>query len=1449
MTMKGKNIFNIKLLKRRSIGVKLLIWFLGISIIPLIMISFFASSFLEKSFEINELKNFYHIAENKNKLIENYFLDMKKDINVIAHSPVMIEALHDYNSSMKKFGPGSEQYSDVEKRYIEHLSFLSKAFGYYDMFLINTQGDIVFTIQREDDFNTNLINGDYKDTELARIFKQVIKKQEITISEYKYYSPSDKPASFMVAPVYQDKQLIGVLGAQLKVEDIFKLMRDYSKLGETGEVLIGQKVGNEAVFIIPLRFDPEAAFNRKVPFGSDLALPIQDAVQKKEGSGISVDYRGVPIIAVWKYIPGPNWGIVVKADKDEIFHSVSQIRDRFLITGLIIILFAIIIAIYVSRSISNPIKKLQLVIQKVGEGNLKFKVGNDDPDEIGQLSRSFDEMTANLEVVTTSRDELNLEIHQRKEAQKEIRLLSNALESSPATVIITDRDGIITYVNKKFISETGFSFTEAIGQNPRILKSDIHPKTYFEELWADILMGKEWRGDMQNKRKNGELFWQSVDVSPIFNDSGEITHFVSTQVNITKRKELVKELESHTAILEKSKKAALSMMQDAQEQRKKTEAALITLKKSQEEIKKLLQAIEQSPVTIEITDIKGNIEYVNQTFTKVTGYTAEEAIGQNPRIFKSGLHPASFYKDLWETILSGKTWKGEFTNKMKNEKLLWESTTISSLKNEDGEITNFIAIKEDVTERKQAEERFRLVVESAPNAIILANSKGIITLVNSQTENYFGYNRDELIGKKIEILIPVKKNSNHVSLRNKFISNPSARLMGVGRHLFGLKKDGSQFPVEVGLSPIRINDETLILTSIIDITERKKGQETLRKSEDQIRLLLNSTAEGIYGVDMNGNCTFVNLSCLRILGYDKPEDMIGRNTHKLLHYKYADGTHFNEDNCRVYQAYLTGTGSHVDDEVFWKADGTSFPVEYWSYPQKRDNEVVGAVVTFIDITERKIIEDQLKKAKITAEDATRAKSAFLANMSHEIRTPMNAILGYSEILSRLVKNKVQKDYIASIQSGGRTLLGLINDILDLSKIDAGKLELKLEPLDIRIFVNEITDIFKQKIEDKGLQMISNIADNLPDAFLLDELKLKQILINLINNAIKFTDNGFVRLSILPENINNGTVDLLISVEDSGIGIDKKHQEIIFESFIQKEDQDSRKYGGTGLGLTITKQLVELMHGKISLESQPNKGSKFIVSLNSVQVSKDVVIKDRNLQTEFDSVKFEKALIMNIDDVEANIIVMEGLMDVFDFEFLSAKSGFEALKVLEKTIPDIIFADLVMPGMNGYEMLKKIRENPDLNSIPVIAVTTSLYNEEQEKIQASGFDGYILKPVTPYYLLKYLKEHINYTLIEKQAEKEIVYLPENLEVITQALLEIDQEVTPMLNELQKIRPKKKVEKLAKLISVIGKKHKITHLEKHGKELLQATESFNIEKEKNLINKLPRLIDGLKKFIDT
>jgi PAS domain S-box-containing protein len=526
--------------------------------------------------------------------------------------------------------------------------------------------------------------------------------------------------------------------------------------------------------------------------------------------------------------------------------------------------------------------------------------------------------------------------------------------------------------------------------------------------------------------------------------------------------------------------------------------------------------------------------------------------------------------------------------------------------------------------------------------------------------------------------------------------------------------------VEVFLGPsltqAKIQALESVASSIGQFIERKKAEEALRDSEERVRLLLDSTAEAIYGIDLNGNCTLANRACLRMLGYEEPGDLLGKNMHSLMHHNHADGSPYLLSDCRIYRAFKNEEECHVDDEVLWRADGTSFPAEYWSYPMRKGGKIVGAVVTFLDmtqrrqaeeeqrklvslietsddfigmaspelkvsylnnggcelvgmensrqalgqdisrfhsesswariqeealptvlntgswegevqlrhfktgapidawmhaflvrrpetgeiqclatvtrdITERKRAEESLRQAKEAAEAANRAKSQFLANMSHEIRTPMNGIIGMTELALETELTSEQREYLSIVQTSADSLLKIINDILDFSKIEARKLDLENIAFPLRDHVEATVQALLLPARQKNLELQCRFEPEVPQNIVGDAGRLKQILVNLLGNAIKFTESGTVRLQVEASRIAEKPV-LHFSVADTGIGIPLEKRETIFQAFTQADDSFTRRYGGTGLGLAIASQLAQLMGGRIWVETELGKGSTF-----------------------------------------------------------------------------------------------------------------------------------------------------------------------------------------------------------------------------------------------------------------
>lgn len=408
-------------------------------------------------------------------------------------------------------------------------------------------------------------------------------------------------------------------------------------------------------------------------------------------------------------------------------------------------------------------------------------------------------------------------------------------------------------------------------------------------------------------------------------------------------------------------------------------------------------------------------------------------------------------------------------------------------------------------------------------------------------------------------------------------------------------------------------------------------------------------------------------------------------------------------------------------------------------------------------------QEAVMESKNVAESASKVKSEFLANMSHEIRTPMNAVLGFAELLNDMVDDPMQKGYIKNILSSGKNLLGLINDILDLSKIESGKFEIQLAPTNPQGMFEEIISVFTVKTTEKNLDLKLDIDKSLPESLLLDELRLRQVIFNLVGNAIKFTSEGSVTLRVVSsyKKKMDSLVDVKFEIIDTGIGIPQKDINKIFEAFTQQEGQENRKFGGTGLGLTITKRLVELMGGKLELESELGKGSVFRVCLYDISVG--VMQQKMVVETINDNIHFNNASILLVDDIAMNREVVKGFLRPFGLHITEAENGKIAIEKLKSQSFEFVFMDIKMPVMDGYEAKATIDRIPELAHIPIIALTAQAMKDDQDRIRDLKFNDYLTKPVSKQALLSCLSKFL---------KTEVGIIPSNISISNIESVKID-----------------------------------------------------------------------------
>lgn len=396
-----------------------------------------------------------------------------------------------------------------------------------------------------------------------------------------------------------------------------------------------------------------------------------------------------------------------------------------------------------------------------------------------------------------------------------------------------------------------------------------------------------------------------------------------------------------------------------------------------------------------------------------------------------------------------------------------------------------------------------------------------------------------------------------------------------------------------------------------------------------------------------------------------------------------------------------------------------------------------------DITDQKRIEAELINTKDVAEKANRTKSEFLANMSHEIRTPLNAVIGFSELLTSVSVDQQTRKYATSIKTAGNSLLKIINDILDLSKIEAGMMDISNHPMNLYHIFSEVQQIFKEQVMKKGLEFSIDIDSTLPKMVILDEIRLRQVLLNIVGNAIKFTDNGYIRLTAGKEvKVSpSSRVNLVISVEDTGIGIAKEDQQLIFDSFKQQSGHITRKYGGTGLGLTICRKLVEMMNGSITVSSSPEAGSTFTITLFDVEITLSENDPDTRVSLDIGSTLFEPAKILVVDDIESNRNMLRDILTRVGLETIEAESGKTSIEKVLSERPDLILMDIRMPEMDGYEATTHIRKLPQGKNIPIISLSAAAQKKTTAEIEKHGLNGYLTKPINMEELFAELSQFI------------------------------------------------------------------------------------------------------------
>jgi PAS domain S-box-containing protein len=770
-------------------------------------------------------------------------------------------------------------------------------------------------------------------------------------------------------------------------------------------------------------------------------------------------------------------------------------------------------------------------------------------------------------------------------------------------------------------------------------------------------------------------------------------------------------------------------------------------------------------------DKEATLDYIfsHQRMTKVNLAILEQYVAKEEEFL--GLTPNDLFghdieqgKKVWMSFFDNGKLHIETKEQKFDGREMWVEGDYVCLYDLEGRVTGHFGIQREITEQKKArqklieeEEKFRQLTEHIDEVFWLRNAEDdTIIYVSPAYENIWGRSCQSLYDDPHSFTKSVHPEDKAVMEGMR----TDKRYIEQGffdQEFRIIRPDGDVRWIWSRAFPVRDKDGNMIRRAGIaeDITQRKIMEQKLRDSEERYRGLIESQTDLIVRVDSQNHFTYVNETYCKTFGKTQ-EELIGKTFTPLVHEDDLEPTLKAMENLTKppYRATI---------------EQRAMTVNGWRWLAWEDNAILDENNNIIEIQGVGRDITNLKEAEAKALAASKAKSEFLANMSHEIRTPMNSILGFSEILLNTTDNPQHRNYLSTILSSGKTLLSLINDVLDLSKIESGKMEIIPKSINIAYILNEIAGIFSQKVKEKNIAMKITINDGFPKSVEIDEVRFRQILLNIVGNAVKFTHNG--EINIIASSIirSEKNVDVAIEVHDTGIGIDPKLGDEIFNSFTQQTMKDTKQYEGTGLGLSISKKLVDMMNGELFYESEVDKGTIFTVIFKNCPLSEKIAVENDPFIWTGKEIVFNDSKLLVVDDVEYNRDLVKSYLLRSNIEIAEAENGYIALEIVKDFKPDLILMDIRMPEMNGIETTRILKEDTETNHIPIIAFTASMMKREEDKL-LSLFDGTLRKPVMKKDLVVALTKYLKHTIkkeFKKQLDlteklmEEVIKLPDEL----------------------------------------------------------------------------------------
>ncbi|QBY04815.1 PAS domain S-box protein [Thalassotalea sp. HSM 43] len=1184
-----------------------------------------------------------------------------------------------------------------------HYNELPLEYRHVGFFIISKDNINYGSLRDENLGQKNLIAERFPE-HLARVFngETVIigpMRSDVSLHQVQKGLGAHNTTMFIAGPIRNEKgDVVAVMTLRIDpFRELFKVATS-ARVGKSGETYLVNKQG---ILVSPSRFekqlteiglilggqssilsielkDPGRELTAKAPYDKQedsgswpLIASVENVLQGENGENSEGynDYRGVKVLGSWRYVEELELGIITEIDLQEVQEGYVQLRY----TIIAVLLSIIVLTALLANTALNIVTRMN-----------------------NRLAQSNNELESRVEKRT------------KELSDREARLW-DLYQNSPVAHATLQHNGAISKHNKVFAQLVGYD-TDHIS----IIK------------WQQLLPDDDTSHSgekMFESAKNG-VSLKDVNIE-LLNATGDILKIAASAVPSEDNKEI-----------------RLSLV-DITEREK----ALTLLTQNEQQFRSMVTNIPGTVFRFRFTEdfnTDSKLIFVSKKIEEITGHSADKFVGKGATLdLGNFVHPddQKLLDALTERSLrDGKTFATTMRLTNKDGKYRTVQLKAGALNDPITDSKYFDGVMIDISEQESlknelqnSESRYRTILDSVADGVVVIDKKGIVQEFSTAAQRIFGYSSDEIIGKNISVIQPKQIADQHDELLDNYKSGKSSTVVDNVREVQGQRKNGDIFPMDLSVKESVLDDQTVFIGIMRDITERHQQELKVKQSEERLDAATFGARIGLWEFFPDKEIIRVNRVSANMLGLSHDSDFVEEEKdwftlHDSLNTwgKYIHPEDKDMAEQRMIE-YLRGQRTEFKEELRMGANASKWILDVGRITETdADGRATRVSGVHIDITERKQLELDYIKAQQVAEEANQAKSDFLANMSHEIRTPMNAIIGMSHLALETDLDKQQRNYIDKVHRSAESLLGIINDILDFSKIEAGKLDVEEIDFNLGDILENLTNFVSIKAEEKHLELLFDIESELPMNYKGDPLRLTQVLINLANNAVKFTSEGEVVIRITRKFANDEIAELEFSVIDSGIGMSDEQQAKLFQPFTQADASTTRKHGGTGLGLAISQKLVKLMGGEIKLESEANKGSTFSFAITFKRQT------PRQRKPIVPHQKIERVLVVD-DNLHARII-FEKIIASFGYQVDVAESaarGLELLQDADKTKPyQLVLMDWQMPTMDGIEAIKIIQSKLTLKHKPIIFMVTAYGREELNiRLENLQIETILTKPVT------------------------------------------------------------------------------------------------------------------------